>query len=355
MQDSMYYTTSGLTSLPTYQGGGYLDQYGRQSYGLGKLVRSITKPISKVLDKVIPNEIKPALPFVAAALPFLAPGLGATIGGYFTSNPMLARAIGSGAINLVSQASQEGAAERGISPTSLGIASLTGALASPGTPGQMTAAEQLRGLKTVGEIGLETGQNLSTLDTLKNLGLEAAATGSEYLSKGVIGSTTPITGSQLLTTGKSLVPGQLAAAGETAYNAALDANKKYQDQLAAMGQTAASNRQQQIDYIRSAMLTAGFNEDEIQSAITRSGFNQGGYAGYAEGGIMDLGGMEMDYRAKGGFVPIGKKERADDVPARLSKNEFVFTAKAVRNAGGGDIRKGAKKMYQIMNQLEAMA
>jgi hypothetical protein len=65
--------------------------------------------------------------------------------------------------------------------------------------------------------------------------------------------------------------------------------------------------------------------------------------------------LEMDYRAKGGFVPIGKKERADDVPARLSKNEFVFTAKAVRNAGGGDIRKGAKRMYQLMNKLEARA
>jgi len=77
----------------------------------------------------------------------------------------------------------------------------------------------------------------------------------------------------------------------------------------------------------------------------------------AMGGIMNLkmGGMpvEMDLRAKGGFVPIGKKERADDVPARLSKNEFVFTANAVRNAGNGDIRKGAKKMYNLMNQLEA--
>jgi hypothetical protein len=316
---------------------------------------AVTRPISRVLDKIVPNEIKPALPFIAAALPFLAPGLGAGIGSLFTSNPMLARAIGSGAINLVSQGSQEGAAKRGISPTSLGIASLTGALASPGTPGQMTGAEQLRGLKTVGEIGLETGQNLSTLDTLKNLGLEAGAMGSEYLSKGVIGSTTPITGSQLLTTAKSLVPGQLSAAGETAYNAALDANQKYQDQLISMGQTASSNRQQQIDYIRSAMRTAGFNEDEIGSAITRSGFKYGGYAGYANGGIMDLGGNEMDYRAKGGFVPIGKRERADDVPARLSKNEFVFTAKAVRNAGGGDIREGAKRMYQIMNQLEAIA
>jgi hypothetical protein len=73
----------------------------------------------------------------------------------------------------------------------------------------------------------------------------------------------------------------------------------------------------------------------------------------AMGGIMNLRGHEMDYRASGGFVPIGKKERADDVPARLSKNEFVFTANAVRNAGGGDIRKGAKRMYNLMHQLEA--
>jgi hypothetical protein len=72
----------------------------------------------------------------------------------------------------------------------------------------------------------------------------------------------------------------------------------------------------------------------------------------AEGGIMDLGGMEKDYR-EGGFVPIGAKERADDVPARLSKNEFVFTADAVRNAGGGDIDKGAEVMQNMMDNLEA--
>jgi len=72
----------------------------------------------------------------------------------------------------------------------------------------------------------------------------------------------------------------------------------------------------------------------------------------AEGGLMDLGGMEKDYR-EGGFVPIGAKERADDVPARLSKNEFVFTADAVRNAGGGDIDKGAEVMQNMMDNLEA--
>ena len=72
-----------------------------------------------------------------------------------------------------------------------------------------------------------------------------------------------------------------------------------------------------------------------------------------EGGLMDLGGMEKDYRAEGGFVPIGAKEKADDVPARLSVNEFVFTADAVRNAGGGDIDKGAEVMENLMDHLEA--
>jgi len=73
-----------------------------------------------------------------------------------------------------------------------------------------------------------------------------------------------------------------------------------------------------------------------------------------DGGLMNLGGKEMDLRG-GGFVPIGKKERADDVPARLSKNEFVMTADAVRAAGGGSINKGAKRMYNLMNNLEARA
>ena len=65
------------------------------------------------------------------------------------------------------------------------------------------------------------------------------------------------------------------------------------------------------------------------------------------------GGMpELDLRAAGGYIPVGKKERADDVPAMLSKNEFVFTADAVRNAGGGDVNKGAQKMYKLMKSLE---
>ena len=71
-----------------------------------------------------------------------------------------------------------------------------------------------------------------------------------------------------------------------------------------------------------------------------------------EGGLMNLGGKEMDLRG-GGFVPLGAKEKADDVPARLSKNEFVFTADAVRAAGGGDVDRGADLMYKTMKDLES--
>ena len=69
--------------------------------------------------------------------------------------------------------------------------------------------------------------------------------------------------------------------------------------------------------------------------------------------LLDMGGKEMDLRDDGGFVPLGRMERADDVPARLSKNEFVFTADAVRNAGEGDVDKGAEVMYNMMKNLES--
>ena len=65
---------------------------------------------------------------------------------------------------------------------------------------------------------------------------------------------------------------------------------------------------------------------------------------------------EIDYREKGGFVPpIGIKEKADDIPAMLSNNEFVFTADAVRGAGNGDVKEGAKKMYSMMKMYEGQA
>jgi len=81
-------------------------------------------------------------------------------------------------------------------------------------------------------------------------------------------------------------------------------------------------------------------------------YQRGGRVAAQEGGLMNLGGLEKDYRNDGGFVPLGKKEKADDVPARLSKNEFVMTAEAVRNAGDGDVDLGAERMQNVMKNLE---
>ena len=102
-----------------------------------------------------------------------------------------------------------------------------------------------------------------------------------------------------------------------------------------------------------------FTTDELENILYKmhgdeiyKPYAEGGRINKAEGGIMNLGGMEMDLRG-GGFVPLGAKEKADDVPARLSKNEFVMTADAVRAAGGGSVDKGADKMYKLMKGLEA--
>ncbi len=96
--------------------------------------------------------------------------------------------------------------------------------------------------------------------------------------------------------------------------------------------TITGATQEEIDQIKNSKAKGG-----MPTGIMRS--NQAGV-------------MERDYRDKGGFVPVGIKEKADDVPAMLSKNEFVMTADAVRGAGNGSIEKGAQKMYDTMKNLE---
>jgi hypothetical protein len=85
----------------------------------------------------------------------------------------------------------------------------------------------------------------------------------------------------------------------------------------------------------------------------------GGIMGYRKGGSMvpparqiEGGIIELDARKTGGYIPYGKKERVDDVPAMLAKDEFVFTSRAVKAAGGGSAQKGAAKMYALMKKLE---
>ena len=83
----------------------------------------------------------------------------------------------------------------------------------------------------------------------------------------------------------------------------------------------------------------------------RVGLNMGGMGSIPQTPMVPQG-MQLEGRG-GGFIPMGAQEKKDDVPAMLAKNEFVMTSDAVRAAGGGSIEKGAQKMYDLMNSLEA--
>jgi hypothetical protein len=124
--------------------------------------------------------------------------------------------------------------------------------------------------------------------------------------------------------------------------------------------TGSSNRVAQLMLERDWLLS----KDEDVSFIDLELERDFGIQMKAEGGIMEArvptgqprlnqGGVaERDYRETGGFVPVGIKERADDVPAMLSKNEFVMTADAVRGIGNGSVEQGSKKLYNTMKQAE---
>jgi hypothetical protein len=220
----------------------------------------------------------------------------------------------------------------------------------------------------------------------------------------------------LLESAKAITYPSTVEYGAKAVEAAQKAKEEYERQNADFqnfaGQQLADFNLGRRNSILGSLTRAGFAEDEINSTLAQLGLRNGGRVGAMDGGIMDvrrglveipggysgnrykqllqlleeakamgdmdkikevesdlyreynkkkdgglmglkIGGvpMEMDYRM-GGFIPVGSKEKADDVPARLSKNEFVMTADAVRAAGGGSVNKGAQKMYQLMNQLE---
>ena len=118
-------------------------------------------------------------------------------------------------------------------------------------------------------------------------------------------------------------------------------------------QALANDEGIDIEAARRSILNAGTSKDLRARAFVAEGGSIKEPVAKKTMPLLDMGGQEMDLRAEGGFVPIGRMEKADDVPARLSKNEFVFTAEAVRNAGEGDVDKGAEVMYNMMKNLEA--
>jgi len=125
-----------------------------------------------------------------------------------------------------------------------------------------------------------------------------------------------------------------------------------------IGYKGGANRVSELLILRDEKIGKGEDVSDIEAEI----FQLTGKTFRSVGGISDVptgkmrknnaGVTERDYRDEGGFVPVGIKERADDVPAMLSKNEFVMTADAVRGIGNGSVEEGSKKLYNTMKQAE---
>ena len=351
-----------------------------------KVTKKITKPfvktISKISDKLIPNELRFLAPYAAGiGTLMLPPGMG----------PLMRGLAGAGFNTLGQIAADETPVEdiSDLNALSIALAGGLGALGSQDVTKGGASGEGIRGgiekqmgtgVDQFGDISVPYTNEVGFMQGAENIGREGIGALSDYVQgtrstladigrnpgslfqKNVPGREN-ILGMKksfpvLQDAAAALGPTTALATGDVAYEAAIDAQDEFDriqaEEMAQAGMDEAAIANARRAAIREAMEAAQFTEDEILDTFEEIGLRNGGIASLKDGGMLDFGGREMDLRG-GGFVPIGKKERADDVPARLSKNEFVMTADAVRAAGGGSVNKGAQRMYNLMNQLEARA
>ena len=325
-------------------------QMPRQLYGLGSLVKSITKPISKLAK----SAKKIALPAAALYFGSQIPFGNKTLGSIFTDK------IGG---ILTGEALKKGLGKIGGTLLDVGIGSLVGGgldylqrrnLPQPETRIMGRTEEELDEIeaelrKNYEDLGYEPGEiDLLVEQGMKEYGRDMNAYGGRI---GYSDGTKP-SADEAVT--QQMVDQKQMAMVE-------DMLKRGMDVETIKSITGASDEiiQDRINFIK-----YGGAKVPIKKAY-------GGRIGYAFGdsaednavqasGIMGLplnqnpaGVTELDLRETGGFIPpVGVKEKADDIPAMLSNNEFVFTADAVRGMGGGDVDKGAERMYAMMKTLE---
>jgi hypothetical protein len=302
-------------------------------------LKKITRPISKALDKIVPNEVKPFLPYLAAVAPYmLPPGAGGIFGSIGIQNPMLQRALLSGGLNLGSQLAQEGS-EGDFSGISALLAAGQGALTAPG------ASQSLEALRpTVGAEGQLTG-----LQSLGSKSISLLQRGSEGLQNIMeAGKADPFSMAGLKAASIPITQGTTDLAMSTARRALKD----YEDELAAFneqaGATTAASDLARRNAIISSMTAAAFDEDTIDDTLSQLGLKNGGRVGAMNGGIMTAkrglvnapggyaGEEEMD-RGGGISIGIGKlypkmlKQRAGEVVDFLSPSNIKDMPKDFSN------------------------
>ena len=392
-------------------GGGIMNIQPRQQYGLGSFVKKAVKGVTGAVKKIAKSDIgKAALLYAGTAgLGSLGAGGGLSslfkLGTYAPSNVFsnLGTTFFGGATKMLpgSTAAMKGAAvsSPGLFKTAAnaitGNAGMIGATVLGGVLGSLTPQEQE-------EISGSGGTNVEALrskltQAYRNLKYDEAEIPtlvandlSEYTSGqggyaegGRIGYAD---GSEdmILPMRKpgieemmSSNPGAAESGNPISRNNPV-ANliDKYNTYKKAMPGVADETKTYLIEDFKKSLEDSGVSTEEFMMRLEEQNemdepmeMAKGGRIGYAYGsdeivdqasGIMGLpkrtnkaGVKELDLRDSGGFIPpVGVKEKADDVPAMLSNNEFVFTADAVRGMGDGNVNKGAQRMYDMMKKLE---
>jgi len=347
-----------------YKGGGIADLYPRTGFLFGG--------IKKRIRKLIPNEIADiavkAAPFVAPFNPAVA-GLMRGIGRYDQRGSL-------------SDAFKQGILTYGGGQLVRGIGGAPLQTGNPFTQGGAFTKEGFKSgfssplspRKTQGIRDLFKGRGKAPVEGNPNYTGGDANVGNIIGGKGTVPTGDPLSLKGIMDKWQSLPPGMRTAivgvgSGSLAGLAQWFENQIPQEQGESMEAYIARRNAavgdlmlQYLDNTRAydAEWTSKTLEQKKEE-IARLNKNQGGRIGQMHGtgpaglpGIprMAPDGMEYDMRMNGGFQPLGAKEGKDDVPAMLAKNEFVFTADAVRGAGGGDIELGAQRMYDTMRNLE---
>jgi len=349
-------------------------QMPRQMYGLGSLVKSITKG-AKSAVKGITSTFKenPLLglaalnfaPMLAGAKPFI--GMGSLAGSKYTI-PGISSIMGSLGLDVAKGAKPTlGQFGKVFAIGSLGGAALQALTASGADEeelGNIRDVDTLRSYLRRGYEQLNPGASPEQINQFVETNTrEYAANGGrmEYDKGGPTLS---------YEEAKAMNPGMFSAEVETNVVRPNTELLNYIKRIRDAAEKGTIPMDFAMDLIKQKTMEQGVDLQDLRDDMMETQRVEqayGGRLGYAFGDVVDqasgimglpqrvnqAGVKELDLRDSGGFIPpVGVKEKEDDIPAMLSNNEFVFTADAVRGMGNGDVNKGAQRMYDMMKKLE---
>jgi len=373
---------------PMRAGGGIMS-IPRQQYGFGSFVSSIGGAIGDVLggaadvvSDVVSEPTKildpiaqvasfvpgPHQPFAAAYTAGRGSGIGGSdyggfqIGGFTPSGSMFGTTPTSGpSLSSFNFMPQAGGQDSGIFDT-LGSLSQFMPMEGPAPTGQETGGGIFDGIDPrILEAGMKIGTNI--LRNKANEKMLEKRTDQAYQSMWTCETPGQCTPKEIQDRIKIYGGAAISAAmSKLAYESQAKMLEDYRKDVEAQRGRVAEKK---AEFAAATRPVVQGRPETLEDVVVRPAAAMGGIMGSRKGYMMgsevplrqnQAGITEMDYRQSGGFVPpIGLKEKADDIPAMLSNNEFVFTADAVRAAGGGSVNKGAQKMYALMKQLEGQA